>query len=206
MQTKKKLTLDRPVIVEGKYDKNTLSQVIDTLIVPVGGFGIFRKEDLRAMLRSLATERGVIVLTDSDGAGKQIRAYLSQVLPAEKVTHLYIPKVPGKERRKNKRSAQGLLGVEGMQADLLYDLFAPFATDAPVRRCASLSKARFYADGLCGRENSAAKRAALAQKMGLPTDLCAGALLACVNLLLTEQEYMALICDSACEQQPNNNS
>ena len=184
-----KLIVDRPVIVEGKYDKNTLSQIIDGMIVPVGGFSVFHKTELKALLKRLAEEKGIIVLTDSDGGGKQIRGYLSQILPKEKVTHLYIPKVEGKEKRKDKASKAGLLGVEGMDAALLRTLFAPFAADAAQKETIALTKARFYADGFSGKENSAARRGVLARAMGLPEDLSANALISCINLLLSEAEY-----------------
>ncbi|MBO7151138.1 MAG: DUF4093 domain-containing protein [Clostridia bacterium] len=186
-----KLALDRSVIVEGKYDKNTLSQVIDAMIIPVGGFGVFHKTELRELLVKLAGEKGVIVLTDSDGGGKQIRAYLSQILPKDKVTHLFIPCIKGKEKRKDKASKSGLLGVEGMEAQVLRDLFAPFAADAKPKETVALTKAQFYADGFSGKENSAQRRAALAKEMGLPEDLSANALLACINLFLSEAEYEA---------------
>ena len=190
-----KIKIDRPVIVEGKYDKNTVSQVIDGVIVSVGGFGVFNKKEVQEMLRLLAKEKGVLVLTDSDGGGKQIRAYLAGILPKDKVTHLYIPQILGKEKRKDKPSKAGLLGVEGMDRQTLASLFAPFATDTPQKQTAKLTKARFYADGLSGNEGSAQKRAALAQKMNLPADISANALLACVNLLLSEEEYQALVAE-----------
>ena len=190
-----KIKIDRPVIVEGKYDKNTVSQVIDGVIVSVGGFGVFNKKELQEMLRLRAKEKGVLVLTDSDGGGKQIRAYLAGILPKDKVTHLYIPQILGKEKRKDKPSKAGLLGVEGMDRQTLASLFAPFATDTPQKQTAKLTKARFYADGLSGNEGSAQKRAALAQKMNLPADISANALLACVNLLLSEEEYQALVAE-----------
>ena len=112
-----RLKISRPVIVEGKYDKITLSSVIDAHVIPTGGFSLFRAEEKKALLRRLAEAHGVIVLTDSDGGGKQIRAFLSGILPKEKVTHLYIPALSGKERRKEKPGKAGLLGVEGMSAE-----------------------------------------------------------------------------------------
>ena len=185
-----KLVVDRPVIVEGKYDKNTLSQVIDAVIVPVGGFSVFHKTELKALLKRLAEEKGIIVLTDSDGGGKQIRGYLSQILPKEKVTHLYIPKVEGKEQRKDKASKARLLGVEGMDAALLRTLFAPFAADAAPKATVALTKARFYADGFSGKENSAARRDALAAAFALPAGMTPNALLAALNVIATREEFL----------------
>lgn len=188
-----RLKISRPVIVEGKYDKITLSSVIDAHVIPTGGFSLFRAEEKKALLRRLAEAHGVIVLTDSDGGGKQIRAFLSGILPKEKVTHLYIPALSGKERRKEKPGKAGLLGVEGMSTSLLYELFAPFADGASPKEKAALTKTDLYLDGLSGQKGSETRRAALARAMGLPPDMTANALLEAINLLYTEEEYRTLL-------------
>ena len=184
-----KPVLDRPILVEGKYDKNTLSQLVDAHIVPLGGFSMFHNRDLVALLRRLARERGVLVLTDSDRGGMQIRHRLAGILPPDRVTHLYIPKIEGKESRKAHRSREGYLGVEGMDRETLLRLLAPFFVDAPPRKGLSLTKADFYRLGLSGGEGSAALRARLAAALDLPQDLSATALLDTVNLLCTEEEW-----------------
>ena len=138
---KERLLIPMPVVVEGKYDKIRLSNVIDAQILTTDGFGIFRRRERLALLRALAAPRGLIVLTDSDGAGKLIRAHLSSAIPPEKLIQLYIPRVPGKERRKASPSKAGLLGVEGIGDDILYALFAPLAADAPARGVGGITKA-----------------------------------------------------------------
>ena len=184
-----KLQLDRPLVVEGKYDKNTLRQICDGVVVSTGGFGVFKSQELVTYLKKLAEPKGLLVLTDSDSGGQQIRRYLSSVLPKEKVTHLYIPQIEGKEKRKDKRSKQGFLGVEGMDANLLKDILRPFATDAQPAHHLSLTKLDFYRLGLSGGENSAEKRQKLAIYLGFPRNMTANALLEAVNTLLTEEQW-----------------
>lgn len=190
---KEKLKISRPVIVEGKYDKIKLSSVICANIIPTDGFSLFKKEEKAALLRRLAEKNGIIVLTDPDGGGKQIRAFLSEILPPDRVIHLYAPAIAGKERRKAKASRAGLLGVEGMTADCLRTLFAPFADDAPPREQGGITKQDFYLDGLSGGTGAREKRAALARALGFPTDLTANALLSACNLLYTKEEYRSFM-------------
>ena len=198
MEKREKLSIPYPVVVEGKYDKIRLSNILDAQIIVTDGFGIFRKEEKKLLLRRLAAESPLIVLTDSDGGGKIIRSHLSGMLPRDRIIPLYIPQIKGKERRKNKASAAGTLGVEGMEDSLLYDLFAPYAqtdnTD-PLTRAAEnpLSKVDFFEDGLTGGENSTAKRDELAVKVGLPKGMNANALLEALKLLVTYEEYLALV-------------
>jgi len=189
---KERLLIPMPVVVEGKYDKIRLSNVIDAQILTTDGFGIFRRRERLALLRALAAPRGLIVLTDSDGAGKLIRAHLSSAIPPEKLIQLYIPRVPGKERRKASPSKAGLLGVEGIDDDILYALFAPLAADAPARGVGGVTKADLYALGLSGAPDAASRRAALAERLGLPGDMTAPALLAALNILYTRKEFLAL--------------
>ncbi len=154
-----KLRIALPVVVEGKYDKIKLDSVIDATVLTTGGFGIFNSAEKKALIRRLCKD-GVILLCDSDGAGKVIRGYLKGILPPERVYDLYLPKIAGKEKRKRVGSKEGTLGVEGMDADLLRALFAPYATDALPSR-APITKADFYAYGLSGGANAAALRDAL---------------------------------------------
>ncbi len=189
-----KLKIDRPVIVEGKYDKITLSSVIDAHIIPTGGFSIFHQKEKLAMIRRLGEAHGVIVLTDSDGAGQLIRSHLSSTLPKEKIIHLYTPPIPGKEKRKKTASRAGLLGVEGIEAARLRELFAPFATDATQRpRGRRIEKSDLYADGLSGGPRAAARRQAMLAYFDLPRDMSANALLEALNLLYDYEEYQAAL-------------
>lgn len=179
-----KLRIDRPVVVEGKYDKIKLSSILDADILVTDGFGIFREEEKLALIRRIAEKSGVIVLTDSDGAGLVIRNYFNSALPRDKVTHLYIPEIPGRERRKKTASKAGFLGVEGVDCALLRKLFEPFAEGArSAKPSREVTKTDFYTAGLSGGPSSAARRAELAKKLGLPRDMSANALLAAVNLL-----------------------
>ena len=192
-----KLIIPYPVVVEGKYDKIRLSNVIDAQIIVTDGFGIFKKEEKRLLLRRLASASPLIVLTDSDGGGKVIRSHLSGILPKDRIIPLYIPQIKGKEKRKEKASAAGTLGVEGMEDSLLRDLFLPYANSAgdPLTRAAEnpLSKVDFFEDGLTGGTNSAEKRDTLAVKVGLPTGMSANALLEALKLLITYEEYLSLV-------------
>ena len=120
-----KLKISLPIIVEGKYDKIKIDSVADATVITTDGFALFKKTEKTALLRRLASECGVIVLTDPDGGGTQIRSFLSDILPKEKTYHLYIPRIAGKEKRKDKPSRSGTLGVEGMEAELLYSSSPP---------------------------------------------------------------------------------
>ena len=188
-----KLKIPYPILVEGKYDKIKLDSVLEATVITTDGFRVFNRGEKLALVRALAERSPVIVLTDSDGAGKLIRSHITSALPKDKLIQLYIPKIQGKERRKTTASAEGTLGVEGMDASLLRDLFAPYAEGvdgaAPVLRDNKLSKVDFYLDGLSGGEGSAAKRDALAKKFGLPDGMTANALLAALRLLCTYEEY-----------------
>ena len=191
-----RLKIPYPVIVEGRYDKLRLESVIEAHIIPTDGFGIFKKEEKASMLRALAQKTPLILLTDSDGAGKLIRSHLTSVLPPERVIQLYVPRIAGKEKRKNEASAEGILGVEGMERKLLYELFSPYANaDAvEIRRAENpLSKTDFYEDGLTGGEGSREKRDALCIRLGLPTGMTPNALLAALRVLCTYEEYCALV-------------
>ena len=196
MSPKDKLHIPYPVVVEGKYDKIRLSNVIDAQIIVTDGFGIFKKEEKRLLLRRLAAASPLIVLTDSDGGGTVIRSHLSGMIPKDRIIPLYIPQIKGKERRKDKPSAAGTLGVEGMEDSLLYDLFAPYAKEGDPLTCAAenpLSKVDFFEDGLTGGANSTQKRDELAARVGLPKGMSANALLEALKLLVTYEEYLALV-------------
>ncbi len=198
---RERLKIDIPIIVEGRYDKITLSSVLDAHIIETGGFSIFKNHEKLALIRRLGEERGVIVLTDSDGAGKLIRSHISSALPKEKIFHLYTPTIAGKERRKREPGKEGILGVEGMDAERLYRLFLPFATHGCPQNAKNekkesnrkIEKRDFYADGLSGGAGAAARRDALAAAFDLPHGMTANALLEAINLLYTYDDYRTAI-------------
>lgn len=180
------------VIVEGRCDKGKLSSLMDGIIVETGGFAIFNDRERMALIRKLAQKRGVVILTDSDGAGFLIRSKLSSCLPPERVKHAYIPDIYGKERRKARPSKEGKLGVEGMTLEVLeQSLRRAGATieDADGGTGAGgLTKADMFELGLSGGEGSAERRRALQKKLGLPERLSANGLLQALNGLYTKEE------------------
>ena len=189
-----KLKIACPVIVEGKYDRLRLLNVIEAQIITTDGFGLFKKNEKAALIRALAQKSKLIVLTDSDGAGRVIRSRISQMVPTDRLIQLHIPKIHGKEKRKSEPSAEGTLGVEGMENELLRKMFEPYAGEnAPEVQTNPLSKIDFYEDGLSGGQESAEKRDALAAKFGLPDGMTANALLAALRLVCTYEEYLSAV-------------
>lgn len=196
--TREKLIVPFPVIVEGKYDKIRLANVMDGQIITTDGFGIFKKDEKKQLLRRLAEISPLILLTDSDGGGKVIRSHLTGIIPRDRLIQLYIPQIPGKEKRKTAPSAAGTLGVEGMDDDLLYDLLAPYAAEAgseTVSRARNnpLSKVDLYVDGLTGGPDSSAGRDELCRRIGLPSGMTSGALLEALRMLYSYEEYLSLV-------------
>ncbi len=189
-----RIRLDRPVVVEGKYDKIRLSSFLDADILTTDGFRVFKDKEKAAMLRRIADRNGIIVLTDSDGGGLVIRNYFNSILPKDKLIHLYIPAVKGREKRKSEDSKEGLLGVEGMNNDLLRQLFIPFAVGGDaVPKGEPITKADLYEDGLSGGTGSKEKRLALCRLAGLPLNLSADAMLTALNLLYNKEKYKGLL-------------
>ena len=182
------------IVVEGRYDRNTLSQVVDALIFETGGFSVFQNNEKLQALRMLAEKRGLILLTDSDDAGFVIRNRLKSLLPPEQIRQAFIPCVEGKERRKQKSSRQGLLGVEGMTPEILLTALrnAGATEEAPTQK-QTLTTADFYALGLTGREDSAKLRSKLAESLNLPKNISQADLRRCVSFLLTEEELRELV-------------
>ena len=171
---------------------------MDGLILQTDGFALFRRTDRQALLRRIAAAGDILVLCDSDGGGRQIRRYLSSILPPEHVHHLFIPQVAGKERRKKTAGAAGTLGVEGMDRETLRRLLAPFAlprsdADSPRPRGRAVTKTDFYNDGLSGAPDAAARRAALAQAYRFPPDMTANALLEALNIITDYDGYSAAV-------------
>ena len=188
-----KLKISLPIIVEGRYDKSALSGFLDATIITTGGFSIFNNKEKQALLRRLSAN-GVIILTDSDGGGKQIRSFLSGILPSDKIHNLYIPKIAGKESRKRKPSAAGTLGVEGMDKEIILHLLEPF-TDGktPTKEGKMITKVDFFTDKLTGCEGAGENRARLCRECGLPDDMTPNALLEAMNLLYGYEEYKNII-------------
>ena len=183
------------IVVEGRYDKNVLSQVVDATIVETGGFSVFNNKEKVDFLRQLAAKRGLILLTDSDGAGFVIRNFLKGAIPPEQIKQAYIPDVMGKERRKRKAGKEGKLGVEGMSPAVLLDTLrragATFEGEETAVPVAHITKADLMEKGLIG-PNSVEKRQALLKKLALPAHLTPNAMLEALNLLLTQEEFDAL--------------
>ncbi len=187
------------IVVEGRYDKNTLSQVVDTLILETAGFGIFQNPEQMALLRRAAQRRGLIVFTDSDGAGFVIRNRLKGAIPPEFLKHAYIPDVYGKEKRKRQRGKEGKLGVEGMTPQVLEQALrragATFLDQEPSEPDAGppITKADLFEAGLTGGPDSGAKRLALLRALELPEHMSANALLAVLNGCYSRREALGML-------------
>ena len=189
-----KLKLRQAIVVEGKYDQNTLRQIVDTAIFTTNGFADMKDPALLHLLRQAAQTTGLVILTDSDGAGFLIRNTLKSALPEQGVLHAYIPDLPGKERRKRAPGKEGLLGVEGMTPEILLKAlrnagaeFADGSTPPPARE--PITKQDLFALGLSGGPESAKKRAALLKALSLPAHMSANALLQALNVLFSREEF-----------------
>ena len=175
--------LKYPIIVEGRYDKSAILGIFSGTVITTEGFGIFNNSEKQSLIRKIAAD-GIILLTDSDGGGVQIRSFLSGILPREKIYQLYIPKIEGKERRKTHRGRAGLLGVEGVGGDVLRQLLMPFTEDAPDDTArGGITKFDMFVWGLSGSDNASAKRDALCRELSLPEGMSAKALLEAVNIV-----------------------
>ena len=186
------------IVVEGRYDKNTLSQIVDAPILETGGFGIFKDKKQLALLRQVAQKRGLIVFTDSDGAGFVLRNHLESAIEPKYLKHAYIPDVYGKERRKATAGKEGKLGVEGMTRQVLLEALqragATFeGEDAPTT--GSINKQNLMALGLSGCPDANTRRLALLKKLKLPEHMSANAMLQALNLLYSAEELQVLVAD-----------
>lgn len=191
------ISIKEVIVVEGRYDVNTLSQVVDATIVETGGFALFKDKDKQQMLRSLAARRGIIVLTDSDGAGFVIRNFLSGILDPSCVKHAFIPDIEGKERRKAKASREGKLGVEGMSPEIIISAlrFAGATIDdyTVSPRYDPITKAELYSLGLVGGQGSAQKRKILQKELGLPEHMSSNSLVKVLNIISSREELRELL-------------
>ena len=189
-----KLKLRQAIVVEGKYDQNTRRQIVDTAIFTTNGFADMKDPALLRLLQQAAQTTGLVILTDSDGAGFLIRNTLKSALPETGVLHAYIPDLPGKEKRKTAPGKEGLLGVEGMTPEILLKAlrdagaeFADGSTPPPARE--PITKQDLFALGLSGGPESAKKRAALLKALSLPAHMSANALLQALNVLFSREEF-----------------
>lgn len=184
------------IVVEGRYDRNTLRQIVDAPVFETNGFGIFKDNAQMNMLRIVAERRGLIVLTDSDGAGFVIRNHLKSAIPGKYLKHAYIPDVLGKEHRKTAPGKEGKLGVEGMRPEVilqaLQDCGATFV-DGEKRASGGITKQLFMELGLSGGPDSSRKRLELQKKLNLPEHMSANALLEALNLLISSEELKKLV-------------
>ena len=183
------------IVVEGRYDKNTLKQVVDADILEASGFGIFHDKQKQKLLRRIAERRGLVVLTDSDGAGFVIRNFIRSCVPPQYLKQAYIPDLYGKERRKSSPSKEGKLGVEGMRPEVLLDALRRAGVEfcdgqADPQSSVPITKADLYALGLSGREDSKARRAALLKELDLPERLTADGLLEILNVLMSREDFL----------------
>ncbi len=190
--------INEAIAVEGNYDKIKLSQLVDTTIVVLDGFMIYKDKPKQNMLKKLADKCGLIIFTDSDAAGFRIRTYLKNVLAGKNVKHAYIPDVKGKEKRKSKPSKEGFLGVEGMSDEIILKALAEVSSaaeksDISAEMARRVTKADLFADGLSGGENSHEARRQLTKILGLPSRISANMLLDVINSLYTYDEYKMIV-------------
>lgn len=184
------------IVVEGRYDKNTISQIVDAPIFETAGFGIFKDRQQMALLRQVAQKRGLIVFTDPDGAGFVIRNHLKSAIEPQYLKHAYVPDVFGKERRKRAPGKEGKLGVEGMKADVILEALRRAGATIlgeEERQIRSITKQDMMALGLSGGKDASAKRLALMKKLDLPEHMSANALLQALNLLCTYEELEMMV-------------
>lgn len=185
------------IVVEGRYDKNTLLQVVDAVVIETAGFGIFNDTQKQKLLRAMAEKRGLVVLTDPDGAGFVIRNFIKSCVPGEQLKQAYVPDIRGKEKRKAKPSKEGKLGVEGMRAEILLHALrragATFEGTETAHFAKKVTKADLYRLGLSGRERSAEKRAALIRELDLPEHLSADALLDVINAIMSREDFFSRV-------------
>ncbi len=188
------LKIKEAVIVEGKYDKQRLSEFLDTIIITTSGFRVFKDKEKQQLIRKLACDRGLVIMTDSDSAGFVIRNFLRGIVADSQIKHCYIPQIKGKEKRKDTPSKEGLLGVEGLSVDILREALIKSGVDvgqgAAENNKTPITKSDMFEMGLSGRENSAELRLRLMEELGLPTYLSANALLEVINSLYTKAEIL----------------
>lgn len=189
--------IQEAIVVEGRYDRNTLLQIVDAPIFETNGFGIFKDKEKMALLRAVAERRGLIVLTDSDGAGFVIRNHLKSAIPGKFLKHAYIPDILGKEKRKAVPGKEGKLGVEGMRPEVILEALracgAVIECEGTEKTTQGITKQDFVELGLSGNVDSSKKRLILQKTMGLPEHMSANALLQALNLLISVEELRRIV-------------
>ena len=187
-----KIVLDKVVVCEGRYDKIKLDSVLDAEIITLEGFGIFNNLEKRHLIKALAEKRGVIVVTDSDSAGQMLRGHIKNITGGVGVENVFVPSIEGKEKRKSTRSKEGLLGVEGIDAEVLREIFEKYKSAEKTPR-ATVSTLRFFEDGFMGCDGAKERREKLAKKLSLPKNMSTSALLAAVNMISGLEEYERIL-------------
>lgn len=192
------MVIKYPIIVEGKYDKIKLDSILDAKIITTDGFGIFNNKEKLNLIRQLAKKDKLILLTDSDGGGHLIRSHIKTAIPSDKLINLYIPRIEGKEKRKNAPSKEGVLGVEGIDADKLREMLLPYSNEGEEKSHSEITKADFYALGLSGREDSRIKRERLLANLGFPLNMSPNAMLQAMQMLFSKEEFekLAISCEA----------
>lgn len=189
------IKLKMPIIVEGKYDKITLSNVVDTLIISTDGFRIFKNKEMCDLIRTLSQKDGIIIMTDSDSAGNVIRNHIKNIASSGKIINIYVPQLKGKEKRKSAPSKEGFLGVEGISKEILLETFKKYGitgeqVEADIRK---ITKTDLFELGLSGGENSTLYREKLLLKLNLPKNLSSKAMLDVLNVLFTYEEFITFV-------------
>ncbi len=190
------IKLRQAVIVEGRYDKIKLKNLIDAPIIETNGFRVFNDKERQSLIRRIADKRGILVMTDSDGAGLVIRNFLNGVIDKSKIKHCYIPQLEGKEKRKERMSKEGFLGVEGVPDEVIIEAVRKSGAEIigeQAEKSAEITKADLYSLGLTGSENSAQKRKRLLQELGMPDYLSSNAMLTALNCLYSYEELYNII-------------
>lgn len=194
------IKIKQAVIVEGKYDKIKLEQILDAVIIQTDGFGIFKDKQKQKFIRALAEKKGILILTDSDSAGFVIRSFLSGIVSPEYITHAYIPDILGKEKRKSEASKEGKLGVEGVSNEVILKALETAGiigeqTDSDAAEKKQVTKTDLYNDGICGKSNSLEKRKKLLKVLNLPERTSANSMLKIINTFLSYEDYKQAVKD-----------
>ena len=187
------IKLELPIIVEGKYDKIKLSSIFDTVILTTEGFGIFKNKEKVELIKKLSLKNGIIVLTDSDSAGSIIRSYLKNILSEDKIHHIFLPPIKGKEKRKTKASAEGLLGVEGTDKEIILKAFERFLPNSPQQEKKPITTAFLMSLGLSGTDDSVKRRKYLLEKLGLPYCISPATLKKVLGEISSEAEIIEIM-------------
>lgn len=187
------IKISQAIVVEGRYDKNTLSQIVDAPIFETSGFHIMKDKATQALLRRVAMERGLIVFTDSDGGGFVIRNFLKQIIPAQYLFHAYIPDIYGKEKRKSAPGKEGKLGLEGMSREVILTALENCGANFHPNEKQPITKQNLFALGLSGQANSSILRKQLLKKLELPEHMSANAMLQALDVLYSPEELADIL-------------